>query len=208
MTRSPTFQPVTGSASVIVVVAGLGGRAELDPGAAQRRAVEVHAAAAADDGRARFLVHAVEVNEANRARCAWRRSGRSGVPTSRAGRGFVGSISGMCASQSKPSSLASSPAWILIRPTSSRVSLSRAKVKRAGDVNGADRLVGVERRRSRCARCGLARVPAAGTLPPSQVAARTTARFSPSGSTRVHLCPWFARLSAAAEWRRARRPKS
>ena len=40
-------------------------RAELDPGAAQRCAVEVHAAAAADDGRARFLVHAVDVVQAD-----------------------------------------------------------------------------------------------------------------------------------------------
>ena len=40
-------------------VARGGGRAELDPGAGQRRAVEIHAAAAADDGRARFLVHAL-----------------------------------------------------------------------------------------------------------------------------------------------------
>ena len=37
-----------------------GGRAQLDPGSAQRRAVEVHAAATADDGRARVLVHAGE----------------------------------------------------------------------------------------------------------------------------------------------------
>src|SRR5207244_11506305 len=40
-----------------------GGGAEADPGAAQRGAVEVHAAAAADDGRARLLAHACPVDQ-------------------------------------------------------------------------------------------------------------------------------------------------
>ena len=75
------------------------------------------------------------------------------------------------ASQSKPSSLASSPAWILIRPTSSRVSRSGAKVSvpatwieriTASDFDVVDDACGVRI----CTRW-----PAAGTLPPSQVAA-------------------------------------
>ena len=94
MTRSPTFQPVTGSASVTVAVALLGGGAELDPGAAQRRAVEVHAAAAADDGRARLLVHALDIVQADQGGVLRRRSARSGVPTSSAGRGLPGSSFG------------------------------------------------------------------------------------------------------------------
>src|SRR5262245_54434078 len=36
------------------------GGTELDPGAAQRSAMEVHASAAANDGRTRFLVHSVQ----------------------------------------------------------------------------------------------------------------------------------------------------
>src|SRR5262249_36455101 len=46
-------------------VTGLGRGAELDPGAAERGAVEVHAASAADDGRARILVHALDVVQAD-----------------------------------------------------------------------------------------------------------------------------------------------
>jgi hypothetical protein len=43
--------------------AGLDGVAEADPGAVHGRAVEVHAAGAAHDRRARFLVHTFEVDE-------------------------------------------------------------------------------------------------------------------------------------------------
>src|SRR5262249_3473618 len=46
-------------------IALLGRGAEPDPGAAQRRAVEVHAAAAANDGRARLPVQAVHVRQAD-----------------------------------------------------------------------------------------------------------------------------------------------
>src|SRR5262249_19666131 len=45
--------------------AGLRRGVEFEPGAAQRGAVKVHAAAAADDGRTRFLVHAVDVVQAD-----------------------------------------------------------------------------------------------------------------------------------------------
>ncbi len=45
------------------VVALLGRGSELDPGAAQGHAVKVHPAAAADDGRARLLVHALDVDQ-------------------------------------------------------------------------------------------------------------------------------------------------
>ncbi len=47
------------------LVTSLGIGAELDPGTAQRRAVQVHAPAAADDRRARFLVQAVAPREPN-----------------------------------------------------------------------------------------------------------------------------------------------
>ena len=56
-------------------VARLRGGAELDPGAAQRRAVEVHAAAAADDRRARLLVQARRRSAGGSAAVCARRDG-------------------------------------------------------------------------------------------------------------------------------------
>ncbi len=49
-------------------VALLRGGAELDPGAAQPGAVEIHPAAAANDGGARLLVHAFEIHQPDRGR--------------------------------------------------------------------------------------------------------------------------------------------
>ena len=73
-----------------VAVALLRGRAELDPGAAQRRAVEVHPPAAADDRRAGLLVQPLDVVQADHRRVLGRDRARSGVPTSSAGRGWLG----------------------------------------------------------------------------------------------------------------------
>ena len=102
MTRSPTCQPVTGSASVTSVSPALRGGAELDPGAAQRRAVEVHPAAAADDGRARLLVHALDVGKPIRAVFP-----AGGAPACRPARPAAACSIRLArwASQSKPSSL-------------------------------------------------------------------------------------------------------
>src|SRR5262249_14730897 len=44
-------------------VAGPGGVVELDPGTGQGSAVEVHAAAAADDGRAGLFVHPLDIGQ-------------------------------------------------------------------------------------------------------------------------------------------------
>ena len=98
--------------------------------------------------------------------------GRSTEPTSRAGLGAAASGSPTCASQSKPSSLTPSPAWMRIRPTSSRVSWSEVERQHTGDeevAHGLARTVG--RRRRRDPGRIWTRAPAGGTLPPSQVSA-------------------------------------
>ena len=101
MTRSPTRQPVTGSASVNRGVACLGRGAELDPGAAQRRAVEVHRPAAADDGRARLLVHAGEIDQADQTPCAAQRSAARRADLQRPAAAGRACRAGTWASQSK-----------------------------------------------------------------------------------------------------------
>ena len=128
------------------------------------------------------------------------RSGCSGVPTSSAGRARRPSARGRCASQSKPSSLASSPAWILIRPTSSRVSRSRAKRQRAGDVDRADDRVRRDVVTTVCPARTWTLAPAAGTAPPSQVAG---ADHGPLRAERIRL---DGAASNAAGSPRARSP--
>ena len=132
MTRSPGSPAGNGLGEHQTVVAPLGGRCrELDPGPRHLRAMEVHPSAAADDRRTFLGVESIDRRQPDQCRPSRPRSGWSGVADlqgRRANRRRLGATMAW-ASQSNPDSLASSPAWILISPTSSRVSRSGSNRK-------------------------------------------------------------------------------
>ena len=121
--RPPAFNRLSAGHGRIAL---LGRRAEFDPGAIHDGAVKVHTSAAADNGRQRLLVHSGKVDKSDHRRmfcvdgpiCASRLPGPASAEWT----------APRWASQSKPSSLTSSPAWMRIKPTSRRVSLSGANV--------------------------------------------------------------------------------
>ena len=166
MTRSPTRQPVTGSARVTADRSLLGGGAELDPGAAQRAAVNIPSAAATDDRRAFLRIKPRARPPAGSGPCDRRRSADPACRFPGRARGRVGSGAVTWFSQSKPDSLASSPAWILISPTSRRV--SRSGSKRRVPATWIDRIgaVGLRVEGDHVPRADLNPRPAAGNLSP------------------------------------------
>ena len=143
---------------------------ELHPGSAHRGPVKLHAAPAANDGRARVAVHALEQDEPDPGRNIRVRLADRGCRPRAQISGRSDRSSSMWASQANPSSPVSSPGWIRINPTSSRVFRSVANCERACDVDHADRLVGADIVGHGMPARIRTRAPRAGTEPPSQVA--------------------------------------
>src|SRR5262249_43009833 len=128
-------------------------------------------------------------------------TGLSGVPTSSAGRERPGARGFRWASQSNPSSLYSSPAWILISPTSSRVSLSVANVIVPATLIARIALSLTMSYTTACPSRTSTRAPAPGTRPSSHVAAadhgpERAERLTAGGSAACKLVAAEARTSA------------
>ena len=169
MTRSPTRQPVTGSPRVTTLepfwaVSAIFTQVRESglPCTSQRPPQQTIAGHSSGSSPGTAV---------NRMTAVWPGlMGRSGMPTSSAGRSLCGSGAIAWLSQSKPDSRASSPAWILISPTSSRV--SRSGSKRSVPATWIERIAAsvFVSKVTRCPSRTCTRAPPAGTFPPSQVA--------------------------------------